>query len=162
MGLVEAHLEHMNKLADGIARPQENPHEVNLQMYLSEVEAYDALRGPVTKDISYDLWLRMQREKMLYKGYHIGAKVVTTKEKPQLGVVSRQETRGGECGIHVNFKAMSVDGKGKLDKWIPLSGRRECSLFVWQMIQKNRLVEPASKHLKNLTADNLDLSKFDE
>jgi hypothetical protein len=162
MGMVEAHLEHMNKLADGLPRPQDSHHEVNLEMYLSEVEAYDRLAAPAEEDITYDQWLIKQRERKSYRRYHIGAKVVTTTGKPQLGVVSRQETRSGECGVHVNFKEISIDGKGKQDKWIPLSGKRECSLRIWKMLQKNRLIEPASKHLSSLQVDNRDLSLFDE
>ena len=58
---VEVHLEHMNKLADGIPRPEDEVVDVDLDLYLREVEAYDALMKPPEKGTSALEWLERLR-----------------------------------------------------------------------------------------------------
>lgn len=160
MATVEAHLDRMNKLADGIPRPEDGAKwkTMNLDLYLREVEAYDSLVVQLEAPTTTEEWLKKKNEQRQYRGFHIGAHVVTTKN-PRLGVVIRQETRGNECGVHVDLKALSLTGKGKQDKWIPLSDQRGgCS----QCFTKRALIEPVNKRLAGLIRDDADLSRFDE
>ena len=163
MAMVEAHLERMNRLGDGIPRPQDEIHTVNLDMYLREVEVYDALVAPPEEDVSLEVYMRREWERQNYKKFHIGAKVVTTKT-PKLGVVTRQETRGNDCGVHVNFKDMSVDGKGKEDKWIPLEDKASGdshSLGCLRLCVRSAAIEPVAERLAVLKRGK-DLTRFDE
>ena len=87
MGMVESHLERMNKLADGIPRPEDAVQEVSLDLFLREVEAYDSIQAPPEEDTTYEAWVRKKNEQRKYKGFHIGAQISSSSTSSVLSLV---------------------------------------------------------------------------
>jgi hypothetical protein len=152
---ISDHLEHMNKLAAGIPRPEDQPEAVDLDLFLREIEAYQTLSAPPKAEMSVQEWVAQKREQRAYAGFFVGAKVVTTDKKPKLGIVIQHETRGSHYGVICNFQIASIDGKGKEAKWVPL-------MHHCMGCATNEAIEPVAKRLKALQRDNLDLSQYDE